>query len=76
MTKKQQHQPTLVRGKMSFARDLKFENNILNASAEGASAIFIGIFLKKRLCGYPNIVIRTSAGVYTNETRADETLAS
>ena len=34
---------TLAREKMTYARDIQFENNIFNASAEGASAIFMGI---------------------------------
>ena len=33
----------LARGKMTFAHYIHFENSIFNASAEGASAIFIGI---------------------------------
>ena len=31
---------TLAQGKMTFARDIQFENDILIASAEGPSAIF------------------------------------
>ena len=34
---------TRIRAKTTFARDIKFENNVFNESAEGASAIFIGI---------------------------------
>ena len=34
---------TLAWGKITVARDIQFENNIPHASAEGASAIFIGI---------------------------------
>ena len=34
---------TLARGKFTVARDIQFENNIINASAEGASVIFICI---------------------------------
>ena len=55
-------------GKTTFARDIKFENNVFNASAEGASAIFMGIN-KCFLCGFPNIVIRTSTSVVINESR-------
>ena len=64
---------TLARGKTTFACDIQFENNVFNASAEGASAIFIGINKCFFLCGFPNIVIHTSATVVTNESRTDET---
>ena len=57
---------------MAFARDIQFENNILNASAEGTSAIFIGIKHINAFCVDFQTVIRTSASIVTNETRVDK----
>ena len=55
---------TLGRGKITFARDIQFGNNIINASAEGASAIFIGMLF---------VWISKHCHSHTNDTRADET---
>ena len=70
-------------GKITFARYITFRNNILNASAEGASAILFcyilwctcKCFWKLTLfaqCGFPYKDIRTSASVASNDTRTDE----